>query len=104
MNHLICKIISLGITAPYTLELKFNDGAIKEINFERILSGEMFSPLKDQKLFNQVSIDPEVHTIVWPNGADFDPAILHDWDEYKDELIKRSSKWDVLQNNHETKY
>lgn len=104
MNHLIYKIISLKITAPYTLELKFNDGAIKEINFERILSGEMFSPLKDQKLFNQVSIDPEVHTIVWPNGADFDPAILHDWDEYKDELIKRSSKWDVLQNNHETKY
>ena len=63
MNHLICKIISLGITAPYTLELKF-------------------------------------HTIVWPNGADFDPAILHDWDEFKDELIKRSSKWEILQNNN----
>lgn len=100
MNHLICKIISLGITAPYTLELKFNDGAIKEINFERMLFGEMFSPLKDHKLFNQVSIDPEVHTIVWPNGADFDPAILHDWDEFKDELIKRSSKWEILQNNN----
>ena len=100
MNHLICKIISLGITAPYTLELKFNDGAIKEINFERMLFGEMFSPLKDQKLFNQVSIDPEVNTIVWPNGADFDPAILHDWDEFKDELIKRSSKWEILQNNN----
>ncbi|MBK6538390.1 MAG: DUF2442 domain-containing protein [Ignavibacteria bacterium] len=100
MNHLICKIISLGITAPYTLKLKFNDGAIKEINFERMLFGEMFSPLKDQKLFNQVSIDPEVHTIVWPNRADFDPAILHDWDEFKDELIMRSSKWEILQNNN----
>ena len=76
------KIISFKIKSPYTLELIFNDGAIKEINFEKILSGEMFSPLKDQKLFNQVSIDPEVHTIVWPNGADFDPAILHDWDEF----------------------
>jgi hypothetical protein len=30
-------------------------------------------------LFNQVRIDPEVHTLVWPNGADFDPAMLHDW-------------------------
>ena len=100
MNHLIYKIISLKIIFPYTLELKFNDGAIKEINFERMLFGEMFSPLKDQKLFNQVSIDPEVHTIVWPNGADFDPAILHDWDEFKDELIKRSSKWEILQNNN----
>lgn len=100
MNHLIYKIISLKIIFPYTLELKFNDGAIKEINFERILFGGMLSPLKDQKLFNQVSIDPEVKTIVWPNGADFDPAILHDWDEYKDELIKRSGKWEVLQNNN----
>ncbi|MBK6773492.1 MAG: DUF2442 domain-containing protein [Ignavibacteria bacterium] len=76
------KIISFKIKSPYTLELIFNDGAIKEINFEKILSSEMFSPLKDQKLFNQVSIDPEVNTIVWPNRADFDPAILHDWDEF----------------------
>ena len=30
-------------------------------------------------LFGQVWIDPEVHTLVWPNGADFDPATLHDW-------------------------
>ena len=94
------KIISFKIKSPYTLELIFNDGAIKEINFEKILSSEMFSPLKDQKLFNQVSIDPEVHTIVWPNGADFDPAILHDWDEFKDELIMRSSKWEVLQKSN----
>jgi hypothetical protein len=20
-----------------------------------------------------------VHTLVWPNGVDFDPATLHDW-------------------------
>ena len=76
------KIISFKIKSPYTLELIFNDGAIKEINFEKILSSEMFSSLKDQKLFTQVSIDPEVNTIVWPNRADFDPAILHDWDEF----------------------
>ena len=76
------KIISFKIKSPYTLELIFNDGAIKEINFEKILSSEMFSPLKDQKLFNQVSIDPEVNIIVWPNTADFDPAILHDEDEF----------------------
>jgi len=94
------KIISFKIKSPYTLELIFNDGAIKEINFEKILSSEMFSPLKDQKLFNQVSIDPEVNTIVWPNRADFDPAILHDWDEFKDELIMRSSKWEVLQKSN----
>lgn len=56
----------------------------------------MYSPLKDQNLFNLVSIDPEVFTIVWPNGADFDPAILNDWEKYEDELISRTKNWDVI--------
>ncbi|MBV9008135.1 MAG: hypothetical protein JO354_03065 [Verrucomicrobia bacterium] len=31
----------------------------------------------------QVKLDPEVHTIVWPTGADFDPAMLRDWEEHE---------------------
>jgi len=49
--------------------------------------------LNDLKLFNQVKIDPEVHTLVWPNGADFDPETLHNWPKYEQELIFRSKKW-----------
>ena len=98
MNHLIFKVTSCKITSPYTLELKFNDGMIKKINFEKVLYGEMYSPLRDPDLFNRVSIDPEVFTIVWPNGADFDPAILHDWEKYEDELISRTKDWNVTAN------
>ncbi len=29
----------------------------------------MFEPLKDETLFAQQRIDPELDTIVWPNGA-----------------------------------
>ena len=43
-------------------------------------------PLKDLSVFNQVRIDPEVRTLVWPNGADFDPAMLHDWPTYAEEM------------------
>ena len=46
-----------------------------------MLVGEIYGPLLNQSLFEQVRIDPEVHTLVWPNGADFDPATLHDWPE-----------------------
>ena len=58
-----------------------------------IHKGEMFGPLQDVTLFNQVSIDPEVHTLVWPNGADFDPATLHDWPDYSDQLRDMAQQW-----------
>jgi hypothetical protein len=31
---------------------------------------------------------------VWPNGADFDPATLHDWPVVVDELTARARTWD----------
>jgi hypothetical protein len=34
-------------------------------------------------------MDPEVHTLVWPNGADFDPATLHDWPKQAEALLRR---------------
>jgi hypothetical protein len=95
MSHPIYKITAFKILAPFTLELKFNDCSTRNINFEKVLKGEMYSPLMDLELFNKVILDPEVSTIIWPNGADFDPAILHDWDEYEDELINRSANWDA---------
>jgi hypothetical protein len=38
-------------------------------------------------------VDPEAHTIVWSNGADFDPATLHDWPEYESEWAAQAQKW-----------
>jgi len=45
-------------------------------------------------LFNQVKLDQEVHTLVWPNGADFDPATLHDWPEQVSAWIARVQEWE----------
>jgi hypothetical protein len=46
-------------------------------------------------LFNQARIDPEVHTLVWPNGADFDPATLHDWPKHAEALATRARQWEL---------
>lgn len=43
----------------------------------------MYGPLRTPELFAKAAIDPVAHTLVWPNGADFDPATLHGWDEYE---------------------
>jgi len=95
MEHPIYHITEFEITAPYTLRIKFNDDTEQTINFEPILHGEIYSPLRDLGLFNQVRLDPEVRTLVWPNDADFDPADLHDWPEIKDEFIRHAQKWET---------
>lgn len=38
----------------------------------------IFEPLRDRAVFEQVSVDPEINTIAWPNGADFAPEFLRE--------------------------
>jgi Protein of unknown function (DUF2442) len=76
MPHEIHRVTSFQQIAPFTLTIEFEDGTSQTINFRSVLEGELFRPLQDPTLFSQVRIDPEIHTLVWPNGADFDPAIL----------------------------
>ncbi len=93
MSHSIYRVVSVKVAAPYTLQVAFDDDTTQVIDFRPILKGELYAPLHDIKLFNQVQIDPEVHTLVWPNGADFDPSTLHDWSEDVKELTTLSQKW-----------
>src|SRR5205814_8766036 len=66
--HPIHSIQSFEITAPYTLRVRFDDDTEQTINFEVVLAGALYRPLRDLSVFNQVKLDPEVHTLVWPNG------------------------------------
>ena len=62
-----------------------------------ILAGELYGPLRDVELFNQVGIDQEVETLVWPNGADFDPATLHDWPAVEPGFRELARRWEPVQ-------
>lgn len=95
MPHQIYTITDFEIVAPYTLHLTFDDGVVKTIDLSPILRGELYSPLRDLEFFNQVKLDRDAGTIVWPNEADFDPATLHDWDEVGAEMIEMASKWEI---------
>jgi hypothetical protein len=68
----------------------FTDNTEQVVYLKPVLAGELYGPLLDLELFNQVAIDSEVKTLVWPNGADFDPATLHDWPEYKEAFAARA--------------
>ncbi len=86
-HHALYAVTKAELVGPYTLKLAFDDGKEQTINFQPVLEGEVFGPLKDHTLFNRVRLDPALRTIVWPNGADFDPATLHDWNLYEQEII-----------------
>lgn len=70
------RVIEVEVLGGFVLRLRFNDGTERTIDFEDRLYGEVFEPLKkDPELFRAVTI--EGPTIVWPNGADMDPDVLH---------------------------
>src|SRR5207245_1744834 len=94
--HPIYRVRSFQIVAPYTLRVRFDDQTEQVIDFEPVLAGELLRPLRNAALFNQVQIDPEVHTLVWPNGADFDPATLHDWPKHAEALTARARQWELM--------
>ena len=97
MSHSIYRIESFSIVAPFTLNVRFDDGTSRRIDFTPILHGEIYGPLQDLQLFERVKLDHEVHTLVWPNGADFDPATLHDWPKHASEVAAAVEPW-----RHET--
>jgi Protein of unknown function (DUF2442) len=93
MSHAIHRVQSFAIVAPYTLRVDLNDGTSRRIDFAPVLKGEIYGPLRESKLFEQVALDHEVHTLVWPNGADFDPATLHDWPERPEDVSAAVEDW-----------
>lgn len=95
MKHPIYRVTSFQVKGPYVLTVCFDDGVEQTIDFQQVLAGELFGPLRDLELFNHVQIDPEVHTLTWPNGADFDPATLHDWPLHEQALITRARQWNL---------
>ena len=96
MTHPIYRVVDFEIVGPYTLRVAFDDGTEQVIDFQPVLEGALYAPLQDESMFNQVEIDPEVHTLVWPNGADFDPETLHDWPKYAEEMKRMAKRWATM--------
>jgi hypothetical protein len=97
MNHPVYRVRSFDIVSSYTLRVRFDDDTEQTIDFRPVLAGELYGPLRDLHLFNQVQIDPEIKTLVWPNGADFDPATLHDWPAHEQAFRRLARRWEPVQ-------
>ena len=93
MGHPVHKITAFEIVGPYRIRIEFGDGLVRTIDFKPVLEGELYGPLRDLNQFNSVALDDEIHTLVWPNGADFDPATLHDWPDHEAAMVALAQRW-----------
>lgn len=96
MWHPLIDVISYRYLEDYRVWVKFEDGVEQTIDFAPVLEGELFGPLRDLELFRQVSLNQEIGTLVWPNGADFDPWTLHEWPAVVQELSARARAWALV--------
>jgi len=73
----LISVTSVEVLAHYRLRLGFSDGTSREVDLTGALHGPIFEPLADPAFFAQVRVDHALGTVVWPNGADLDPLVLH---------------------------
>lgn len=71
------KITRVKPLDGYKLELKFNDDVVRVVDCSFLLHGTLGEPLRDLDYFRQVRVDDDARTIVWPNGLDPSPELLH---------------------------
>ncbi|MBJ7259983.1 MAG: DUF2442 domain-containing protein [Chthoniobacterales bacterium] len=93
MTHPIHRVVGCECVAPYSLRLRFDDELETTVDLAEVLEGEIYGPLRDPFLFARVAVDPEIGTVVWPNGADFDPSLLHDWPMHREAFVAAAKRW-----------
>lgn len=70
-------VLDMQVRTGYRLWLRFSDGLEGIADLADELDGPVFEPLRDPALFAGARLDPELHTVAWPNGADLAPEFLH---------------------------
>lgn len=56
----------------YGVWLRFSDELQGILDLAEELHGEVFEPLRDVRFLGRLRLDPDSHTIAWPNGRRLD--------------------------------
>lgn len=75
-NPQLLRVTDVDYIGDYTLDLKFNNGQKRRVDFIPLLKSKKQAELKDKKLFIQYGLNH--WTIEWANGVDFSPEYLYE--------------------------
>lgn len=71
-------VVGVAVIRSHVMRLLFDDGVVRDVEYvPGEASGSMVAPLDDPTYFAQVHVDSEARTVVWPNGLDLAPEVLH---------------------------
>ena len=63
-------VVSVTPLDGYRLHLRFEDGAVGEVDVAGLIAFRgVFAPLREKAVFDQVRVDAELGTVVWPGGG-----------------------------------
>jgi len=73
----VLKIVSAKSRGGYELDVLFNNGDRRVFDGRKLLVGEVFAPLADEKVFNDYRLDYE--TLTWLDGeVDVAPEFVYE--------------------------
>jgi len=76
MPHEVTNVEHLG---GHRLLLTFEGREHREIDVTTLTPFDgVLAPLADEAYFSQVRVNPEIGSIVWPNGVDLCPDVLYE--------------------------
>lgn len=71
-------VITVEVIKDYDIKLVFHDGTEGVVDIAQLVPFEgVFQPLKDLSYFNTVTVNADLGTICWDNGADIAPETLY---------------------------
>lgn len=71
------EMVAVIARPEHTVRIVFADGEVRDVDITLLLDTPAFSPLRDAAVFEQVSVDEQTGTIVWPGDVDLDPDVIY---------------------------
>jgi len=75
--NVVLRVTEVEPLDDHRLRVSFNDGVVRDVDCSFLFHGALGEPLRDPTYFAQVHVDEEGGTVVWPNGLDPAPELLH---------------------------
>lgn len=72
------RIIEVEAREDYRLWIRFEDGTEGEVDLRGLVGKGVFESWQDPREYRKVRIDPETHTVAWPNGVELCPDSLYE--------------------------